>query len=62
MSTDSFDITKLSDVFIAIKRLYSNDLRTSFNYDLYRIITNDNGVFVKGEKIDENCNYSKARC
>ena len=52
MSTDTFDITKLSR---------ASD-RTPWLYGLLSAGIKDNGVFVKGEKSYENRNYSKAGC
>jgi hypothetical protein len=53
MSTDTFDITKLSRAMI---------LRTPWIYGLLSAGKKDNGVFVNGEKSYENRNYSKAGC
>ena len=53
MSTDTFDITKLSRAMI---------LRTLWNYKMSGQAIKDNGVFVNGEMNYENRNYSKAGC
>ena len=50
MSTDTFDITKLSRAMIGKKRCYSTILRTLWNYKMPGQAIKDNGVFVKGEK------------
>ena len=62
MSTDTFDITKLSRAMIGKKRCYSTILRTLWNYKMPGQAIKDNGVFVKGEKSYEDRNYSKAGC
>ena len=62
MSTDTFDITKLSRAMIGKKRCYSTILRTLCNYKMPGQAIKDNGVFVKGEKSYEDRNYSKAGC
>ena len=62
MSTDTFDITKLSRAMIGKKRCYSTILRTLWNYKMPRQAIKDNGVFVKGVKSYEDRNYSKAGC
>ena len=62
MSTDTFDITKLSRAMIGKKRCYSTILRTPWIYSLLRACIKDNGVFVKGEKSYEDRNHSKAGC
>ena len=62
MSTDTFDITKLSRAMTGKKRCYSTILRTLWNYKMPGQAIKDNGVFVKGEKSYENRNYSKAGC
>ena len=62
MSTDTFDITKLSRALIGKKRCYSTILRTLWNYKMPGQAVKDNGVFVKGEKSYEDRNYSKAGC
>ena len=62
MSTDTFDITKLSRAMIGKKRCYSTIIRTSWIYDLLSAGIKDNGVFVNGEKSYEDRNYSKAGC
>ena len=62
MSTDTFDITKLSRALIGKKRCYSTILRTLWNYKMPGQAIKDNGVFVKGEKSYEDRNYSKAGC
>ena len=62
MSTDTFDITKLSRALIGKKRCYSTILRTPWIYGLLSAGNKDNGVFVKGEKSYEARNYSKAGC
>jgi len=53
MSTDTFDITKLSRAMI---------LRTPWLYGLLYAGIRDSGVFVKGEKSYEDRNHSKAGC
>ena len=53
MSTDTFDITKLSRAMI---------LRTLWNYKMPGQAVKDNGVFVKGVKSYEDRNHSKAGC
>ena len=53
MSTDTFDITKLSRVTI---------LRTPWNYDAPGQAIKDNGVFVKGEMNYEDRNHSETGC
>ena len=53
MSTDTFDITKISRVTI---------LRTPWIYGMLSAVIEDNGVFVNGEKSYEDRNYSKAGC
>ena len=62
MSTDTFDITKLSRTMTGKKRCYSTIIRTSWIYDLLSAGIKDNGVFVNGEKSYEDRNYSKAGC
>ena len=62
MSTDTFDITKLSRAMIGKKRCYSTILRTPWLYGLLCAGIKDNGVFVNGEMNYENRNYSKAGC
>ena len=62
MSTDTFDITKLSRALIGKKRCYSTILRTPWLYGLLCADIKDNGVFVKGEKSYEDRNHSKAGC
>lgn len=62
MSTDTFDITKLSRAMIGKKRCYSTILRTPWIYDMLTAGIKDNGVFVNGEKSYEDRNYSKAGC
>ena len=62
MSTDTFDITKLSRALIGKKRCYSTILRTLWNYKMSGQAIKDNGVFVNGEMNYENRNYSKAGC
>jgi hypothetical protein len=62
MSTDTFDITKLSRALIGKKRCYSTILRTPWIYDMLTAGIKDNGVFVNGEKSYEDRNYSKAGC
>lgn len=63
MSTDTFDITKLSSAKIGKKRCYSTILRTPWIYGLLGAVIKDNGVFVLWkEKINENRNHSKAGC
>ena len=47
MSTDTFDITKLSRALTGKKRCYSTILRTLWNYKMPRQAIKDNGVFVK---------------
>ena len=47
MSTDTFDITKLSRAMIGKKRCYSTILRTLWNYKIPGQAIKDNGVFVK---------------
>ena len=62
MSTDTFDITKLSRAMTGKKICYSAILRTTWIYGLLRAGIKDNGVFVNGEMNYENRNYSKAGC
>ena len=62
MSTDTFDITKLSRAMIGKKRCYSTSLRTPWIYGLLSAGKKDNGVFVKGVKSYEDRNHSKAGC
>ena len=62
MSTDTFDITKLSRAMTGKKRCYSTILRTLWNYKMSGQAIKDNGVFVNGEMNYENRNYSKAGC
>ena len=62
MSTDTFDITKLSRALIGKKKCYSTILRTTWIYGLLRAGIKDNGVFVKGVKTNGNRNQSKAGC
>ena len=62
MSTDTFDITKLSRALIGKKKCYSTILRTLWNYKMPGQAIKDNGVFVKGEKSYEDRNHSKAGC
>ena len=62
MSTDTFDITKLSRAMIGKKRCYSTILRTPWIYGLLRAGIKDNGVFVKRVKSYEDRNHSKAGC
>ena len=62
MSTDTFDITKLSRALIGKKRCYSTILRTLWNYKMSGQAIKDNGVFVKGAKSYEDRNHSKTGC
>ena len=62
MSTDTFDITKLSRAMIGKKRCYLTILRTLWNYKMHGQAIKDNGVFVKGVKSYEDRNHSKAGC
>ena len=62
MSTDTFDITKLSRAMIGKKRCYSTILRTPWIYGLLSAVIEDNGVFVKGIKSYEDRYHSKAGC
>lgn len=62
MSTDTFDITKLSRAMIGKKRCYSTIIRTPWNYKMLGQAIKDNGVFVKGVKSYEDRNHSKAGC
>ena len=62
MSTDTFDITKLSRAMTGKKRCYSTILRTLWNYKMSEQAIKDNGVFVKGVKSYEDLNHSKAGC
>ena len=62
MSTDTFDITKLSRALIGKKRCYSAILRALWNYKMPGQAIKDNGVFVKGEKSYEDRNHSKTGC
>ena len=62
MSTDTFDITKLSRALIGKKRCQSTIQRTHWSYGLLSAGIKDNGVFVNGEMNYENRNYSKAGC
>ena len=59
MSTDTFDITKLSRAMIGKKRCYSTIIRTPWIHGL-RI--KDNGVFVLWKENYEDRNHSKAGC
>lgn len=52
MSTDTFDITKLSRAMTGKKRCYSTIIRTPWIYDLLSAGIKDNGVFV--ESLIEN--------
>ena len=47
MSTDTFDITKLSRAMIGKKRCYSTILRTPWDLFCLMQFIKDNGVFVK---------------
>ena len=62
MSTDTFDITKLSRALIGKKRCYSAILRALLNYKMPGQAIKDNGVFVKGVISYEDRNHSKAGC
>ena len=62
MSTDTFDITKLSRAMTGKKRCHSIIIRTPWIYGLLRAGIKDNGVFVKGEKSYEDRYHSKAGC
>ena len=62
MSTDTFDITKLSRAMTGKKRCYSTILRTLWNYKMPGQAIKDKGVFVNGEKSYEDRNHSKAGC
>ena len=62
MSTDTFDITKLSRALIGKKRCYSAILRALWIYSLLSAGIKDNGVFVKGVKSYEDRNHSKTGC
>ena len=53
MSTDTFDITKLSRAMI---------LRTPWLYGLLGTVIKDNGVFVLWKENYEDRNHSKAGC
>ena len=62
MSTDTFDITKLSRAMIGKKRCYSTILRTPWIYGLLSAGIKDNGVFVLWKENYEDRNHSKAGC
>ena len=62
MSTDTFDITKLSRAMTGKKRCYSIIQRAPWSYGLLSAGIKDNGVFVNGEMNYGNRNYSKAGC
>ena len=62
MSTDTFDITKLSRAMTGKKRCYAIIQRTPWSYGLLSAGIKDNGVFVKGVKSYEDRNHSKAGC
>ena len=62
MSTDTFDITKLSRAMIGKKRCYSTILRTLWNYKMPGQAIKENGDFVKGDKSYEGRNHSKTDC
>ncbi len=62
MSTDTFDITKLSAAKIGKQRCNSTILRTTWIYGKLAQVIKDNGVFVKGEKLYEDRYHSKAGC
>ena len=62
MSTDTFDITKLSRAMIGKKRCYSTILRTPWIYGLLRTGIKDNGVFVLWKENYEDRDHSKAGC
>jgi hypothetical protein len=62
MSTDTFDITKLSRAMIGKKRCYSTIMRTPWIHGLLRAGIKDNGVFVLWKENYEDRNYSKAGC
>ena len=62
MSTDTFDITELSRAMTGKKRCYSTILRTPWIHGLLSAVIEDNGVFVKGGKADEDRYRSKAGC
>ena len=62
MSTDTFDITKLSRAMTGKKRCYSTIQCALLNYKIPGQAIKDNGVFVNGEMNYENRNYSKAGC
>ena len=62
MSTDTFDITKLSRAMISKKRCYSTILRTLWNYKMPGQAIKDNGVFVLWKENYEDRNHSKAGC
>ena len=47
MSTDTFDITKISRALICKKKCYSTILRTLWNYKMPGQAIKDNGVYVK---------------
>ena len=61
MSTDTFDITKLSRAMTGKKRCYSTILRTPWIYDMLTAGIKDNGVFV-GVISYEDRKHSKAGC
>ena len=62
MSTDTFDITKLSRAMIGKKRCYSTILRALWIYGLLRAGIKDNGVFVLWKENYEDRNHLKAGC
>ena len=62
MSTDTFDITKLSAEKKKKKRCYSTILRTPESHGVLRTGIKDKGIFVNGEKSYDDRNYSKAGC
>ena len=62
MSTDTFDITKLSRAMTGKKRCYSTILRTPWIYGLLLAGIKDNGVFVLWKENYEDRNHSKAGC
>lgn len=59
MSTDTFDITKLSRAMTGKKRCYSTIIRTPWIYGLLSAGIKDNGVFV--ESLIENALKKNAK-
>ena len=61
MRKDIFNKSRLSEA-LTFKWAYMPFVRTPWFYCMHNAGTKDNGVFVKGVKLYEDCYHSKASC